>query len=90
MAEAPTPPGGAATSATPRTPGASSTYCVSFKDTHSDVVVKTPVAPPRGDLPRLSLLDSRDRAVVGEDGRQYGHKVRLLQEEPDDILPAGG
>ena len=90
MAEAPAPPGGAATAATPRAPGASSTYCVSFKDTHSDVVVKTPVAPPRGDLPKLSLSDNRDGAVVGEDGRHYGHKVRLLEEEPDVILPADG
>ncbi|XP_043244704.1 zinc transporter 2-like isoform X1 [Amphibalanus amphitrite] len=92
MAEAPSPPAEvpAVPSRSRLVSSASSTYCVSFKDTHLDVVVKTPVLPPRDDNPKLGFSGSQDGAVVGEDSRKYGQKVRLLDEEPDAILPAEG
>ena len=92
MAEAPSTPteAVAAAVAAPKTPGASSTYCVSFKETHSDVAVKAPVLTPRDESRKLSFTNSHDGAVVGEDSRNYGQKVRLLEEEPEAILPAEG
>ena len=90
MAEAATPPAEAAADPSSRTPGASSTYCVSFKPTHLDVVVKTPVLPSRGDNLKFGFPDGHDGAVLGEDGRKFGQKVRLLEEEQDDIVPAEG
>ena len=88
MAEAPSPPT-EAVAVLPRV-STSSTFCISFKDTHLDVVVKTPGVPPRVDNPKAGFSDSHDGAVVGEDSRNYGQKVRLLEEEPDAILPADG
>ena len=92
MADTPSPPTEAAASVAARAAAARSTYCVSFKETHSDVVVKTPVAvaPPHSEPPKFSFSDAHEGAVVGEDSLKYGQTVRLLEEEPDAILPADG